>query len=366
MPSAVSGSGSGSEAVTAELAMTRALRLAERGWGRVHPNPMVGAVVVRDGQVIGEGWHAEFGEAHAEVVALHQAGEAARGATLYVTLEPCAHHGKQPPCVDAIRAAGITRVVAAVRDPDPAAAGGGGQLEAAGIPVTFGPLADEADRLNFRFLQRFRHATRPFVTVKLAVTMDGLIADVSGTSRWISGPEARRWVHHLRAGYAGVAVGGATAWRDQVRLTVRGDVVPRTAPLRIVLTRSMDEPPASLLADVADANVVLVRIDATAGRQRSTRGPVTVLTAAGLPDALGALAAEGVDSLLVEGGGRLAGALQAADLVDRIHQVQSPVWLGQGVPAWGGGDAVPLHEARHWRTVDRLALGEDTVLTMER
>jgi diaminohydroxyphosphoribosylaminopyrimidine deaminase / 5-amino-6-(5-phosphoribosylamino)uracil reductase len=364
--SAVSGFGSVSDTVGAEAAMARAVRLAERGWGRVYPNPMVGAVVVRDGHVVGEGWHAEFGEAHAEVVALNQAGAAARGATLYVSLEPCAHHGKQPPCVDAIRAAGVARVVAAVRDPDPAAGGGAGVLESAGIPVSFGPFADQVDRLNFRFLQRFRHPTRPFVTVKLAVTMDGMIADSAGRSRWISGPEARQWVHHLRAGYAGIAVGGTTAMRDRVRLTVRGDVVPRRAPVRIVVTRSLDEPPPSLVAAGSAAPVVLLRVDPAAAPRRSERGDVTTITAPGLVDALAALAADGIDSVLVEGGGRLAGALLARDLVDRIHQVQSPVWLGRGVPAWGERDAAAIDEARRWHTIERLALGDDTVLTMER
>ncbi|MBA2291067.1 MAG: bifunctional diaminohydroxyphosphoribosylaminopyrimidine deaminase/5-amino-6-(5-phosphoribosylamino)uracil reductase RibD, partial [Gemmatimonadales bacterium] len=156
--------------------MLRALTLAERGWGHVHPNPLVGAVVMRDDLVVGEGWHAEFGGVHAEMMALTAAGEAARGATLYVTLEPCRHHGKQPPCVDAVLNHGVARVVFALDDPDPVAAGGGDVLAANGVEVVRGPLGDAAALQNWRFLHRFAASGRPKVIVKLAVTVDGFIA----------------------------------------------------------------------------------------------------------------------------------------------------------------------------------------------
>lgn len=345
--------------------MRRALHLAERGWGRVHPNPLVGAVVVRDGAVVGEGWHAEFGGAHAEVAALRQAGAAARGATLYVTLEPCAHYGKQPPCVDAIHDAGIARVVFAAHDPDPVAAGGAAQLGAIGIAVESGVLGEVAERLNFRFLQRFRHPATPFVTVKLAVSMDGRIADAHGRSRWISGPEARQWVHRLRAGYGGIAVGAATAAADDVRLTVRGDVVPRVPPTRVIFGRDGLQPPLEWLADPAEGPAIVVRVGAGSCRAESS-GHRELIDVPDFAAAMRELASRGVDSLLVEGGGRLAGALLAAGLVDRVHQVQSPVWLGDGAPAWAGLGDIAIADATRWRTVDRLALGDDTVLTLER
>ncbi len=357
---------SASDAVTAEAAMRRALQLAERGWGRVHPNPLVGAVVVREGEVVGEGWHAEFGDAHAEVVALRQAGDAARGATLHVTLEPCTHHGKQPPCVDAIVAAGIAHVAMAMPDPNPAAAGGAAYLERRGITVESGRCGAEAARLNFRFLQRFRASGLPFVTVKLAVSMDGKVADRDGASRWISGPEAREWVHRLRAGYAGIAVGAATAVADRVRLTVRGAVTPRVPPARIVVARDGAALPADLLARGGDEPAIVLRVGATAGQSSRHRDGWLELGAPDLRSALAALAARDIDALLVEGGGRLAGALLAAGLVDRVHQVQAPVWLGDGVPAWAGLGALPLAGATHWHTVDRVALGDDTLLTLER
>ena len=166
--------------------MRRALVLARRGWGRTAPNPMVGAVVVRDGEIVGEGWHAEYGAAHAEVAALDAAGNRARGSTVYVTLEPCAHTGKTPPCADALVRAGVSRVVCAMRDPNPVAAGGGMRLEAAGIEVAFGVEEAEALELNAAFLHALT-STRPFVTLKLATSIDGAIADSSGRSRWLTG-----------------------------------------------------------------------------------------------------------------------------------------------------------------------------------
>jgi diaminohydroxyphosphoribosylaminopyrimidine deaminase/5-amino-6-(5-phosphoribosylamino)uracil reductase len=350
--------------ITDETWLRRALHLAEFGWGQVHPNPLVGAVVVRDDRIVGEGWHARFGAAHAEPVALEAAGELARDATLYVTLEPCAHHGKTPPCTEAIIASGITRVVCAMRDPHPEAAGGLERLQAAGIVVEVGLCADEARRLNARFVHRLQHTGRPFVAVKLAVSMDGCVADAEGRSQWLSGSEAREWVHRERAGHAAIAIGAATAIADDARLTVRGAVTPRVPPTRVVFDRRGRLPTThGIFADAETIPVVVIRgPDAPGLPQRSG---VTEMRAADLLTALTGLAQLGLDSLLVEGGGRLAGALLGAGLVDRVYQVQSPLWLGQGRPAWPGLGTPALAEAVRWRTVARRALGDDTLLVLE-
>lgn len=352
-------------AMTDETHLRTALQLAERGWGQVHPNPLVGAVVVREGRVVGEGWHARYGAAHAEPMALAAAGDLARGATLYVTLEPCAHHGQTPPCTDAIIASGIARVVCAMRDPNPAAAGGFERLEAAGIVVEVGPLGAEAHRLNARFLQRFREAGRPFVALKLAVSMDGCVADAAGRSQWLSSEEARAWVHHERAGHAAIGIGAATAIADDARLTVRGAVIPRVAPTRVVFDRSGRLSSSHGIFTEASAVPVVVIRGAEAPALPARPG-VTALRADDLPAALAALAGLGLDSLLVEGGGRLAGALLGAGLVDRVYQVQCPLWLGRGRPAWPGLGTPALAQAPRWRTVARRPLGEDTLLVLER
>src|SRR5260221_3337442 len=238
MPSEVSAFASDSERAPAErAAMERALDLARRGWGRVAPNPLVGAVVLAGGPVVGEGSHAEYGGPHAEVVALKAAGERARGATLVVNLEPCAHHGKTPPCTDAIVAAGVTRIVAAVPDPDPQARGGAAVLRAKGVAVSIGLLAEAAAALNAPFLFAREQAERPFVALKLATSIDGRIADAAGSSQWVSGEAAREHVHWLRAGFDAIAVGGTTALHDDPLLTVRGAVTPRRPPVPVVFDR---------------------------------------------------------------------------------------------------------------------------------
>jgi diaminohydroxyphosphoribosylaminopyrimidine deaminase/5-amino-6-(5-phosphoribosylamino)uracil reductase len=334
--------------VTEREAMARALDLAWRGWGRVQPNPLVGAVVLDGRTLVAEGWHAEYGQQHAEAMALERAGSRARGATLVVSLEPCAHAGKQPPCTDAILRAGVGRVLAALRDPNPVARGGAEMLLDAGVHVEVGTLAEEAAVQNAGFLHRYRNPDRPFVALKLATTLDGRIADHAGRSRWISGAEARDYAHWLRAGFDAIAVGGRTARADDPSLTVRGSVVPRVPPKRVVFDRQGDLPPS----------LALVR---TAGEI-----PTIILTAP-LPAALRALRAQDVTTLLVEGGGRLAGALLAAGLVDRYYWIQSPLWLGEsGVPAIAGLPGLPLEDASRWRVVERRALGEDTLLVVDR
>lgn len=350
--------------------MQRALELAWRGWGRVHPNPLVGAVVLKDGAVVSEGWHAEFGGLHAEAAALAQAGDAARGATVVVTLEPCAHRGKQPPCVDALVRAGVRRVVVALRDPNPVAAGGMAQLRAAGIDVQVGLLGAEAAAQNAAFLHACREPFRPFVTLKLATSMDFRIADAEGRSRWISGPEARKYVHWLRAGFEGIGVGLGTARADDPSLTVRGEVTPRVAPVRIVFDRGLELSLDSALVRTArEVPVVVVGspgAPAERARLLEARG-VRVILAEGPEAALRALRSDGVGSLLVEGGAGTAGWLLEAGLVDRFVWIQAPLWLGDGgVPAIRGVPDAQLESAPRWHPVDRRALGEDTVVVLDR
>jgi diaminohydroxyphosphoribosylaminopyrimidine deaminase/5-amino-6-(5-phosphoribosylamino)uracil reductase len=205
-------------------AMLRAIALAWGGWGRVGRNPLVGALVLRDGAVVGEGFHAEFGGRHGEMAALEAAGPKARGAGLVVSLEPCVHYGKTPPCTDAILAAGIRRVVFGAHDVDPQARGGGEVLRRAGVTVTAGLLEAEVRAQNALFFHRFAGTARPFVALKLAISLDARIADRAGRSRWVSGPEAREWVHWLRAGFDAIGVGGGTVQADDPSLTVRGAV----------------------------------------------------------------------------------------------------------------------------------------------
>lgn len=351
-------------------AMTRALDLAWRGWGRVQPNPLVGAVVLKDGVIVGEGWHAEYGGPHAEVEALTHAGESARGATVVATLEPCAHHGKQPPCADALVAAGVRRVVAALPDPDPVARGGAERLRSAGIEVELGLLQPAAAIQNAAFLHALREPSRPFVALKLATTLDGRIADANGNSRWISGPEARAFVHWLRAGFDAIAVGGVTARADDPSLTVRGPLQPRVAPLRVVFAADGDLPAGLTVVKTARSTptLAIVAPGARASRVEPVEAAgVEVIRSVDLAAALAHLRSHGVRSLLVEGGGRLAGALLAAGLVDRYYWVQSPLWLGAGaVPATAGLPSTALGEAVRWKVSDRRSLGEDTLLVVDR
>ena len=356
--------------MTEREAMDRALALAWRGWGRVQPNPLVGAVVLRDGQIAGEGWHAEFGTRHAEAIALAAAGAAARGATVVSTLEPCNHHGKQPPCTDAIIAAGVRRVVAAVPDPNPVASGGAERLRAAGIDLELGLGADEAAAQNAIFLYAIREPARPFVALKLATSIDGRIADANGQSRWLSREPAREFVHWLRAGFDALAVGGVTARADDPSLTVRGPVQPRVPPRRIVFAADGDVP--TTLKLVRTARELATFVVAGSGAPASRVGPleragVAVIRAASLSEGLQALRAAGIESVLVEGGGRLAGSLLAAGLVDRYYWVQTPIWLGAAaVPAVAGLPTTPLGDTCRWRVTDRRALGDDTLLVLDR
>lgn len=346
--------------------MQRALHLARKGWGRTAPNPMVGALVVRDGVEVGHGAHVAYGAAHAEVVALDAAGDRARGATLYVTLEPCAHHGKTPPCVDAIRAAGVTRVVAATPDPNPTAAHGAERLREAGIDVSFGVCEAEARELNAPFFHA--HAPgrppRPWVTLKLAISLDAAIADRHRSRGWITGERARAEVHRLRAGCGAVGVGIGTVLADDPLLTVREAPEPRRPPLRVVFSRQGRLPLTSRLAQTAHEVPVLVlagSIDPAYEHALRELG-VEVAIASSLDDALGVLDARDVQSLLVEGGAAIAGALLEGRFVDRLVVIQAPVILGQGaLPAFGRVPGVPLAAATPLRVVRRDTFQRDTL-----
>ncbi len=331
--------------------MARALALAELGWGQTAPNPMVGAVLVRDGEIVGEGYHARYGGDHAEIVALRMAGERALGATMYVTLEPCAHHGKTPPCADAILAAGVARVVAATTDPNPVAAGGAARLLAAGVEFEIGVEEKAARELNAPFFHAVKSA-RPWVTLKLGVSLDGAIADSAGHSKWITNAASRRETHRLRAGTDAIAVGIGTVIADDPMLTVReAPVPPRVPPIRVVFDRRARLPLESQLARTAH-EVPVVAVTAKPAPALEEAG-VEVLVAHTTREALEALKTRGVRSLLVEGGAKLAGALLGESLVDRVVIFQSPRILGAG--ATGAFAFAPPHTAADAPTLPVIA-----------
>lgn len=350
--------------------MERAIALAWKGWGRVGSNPLVGALVLRGGEVVGEGFHAEFGGPHGEVAALQAAGERAAGGDLVVTLEPCAHHGKTPPCTDAILEAGIRRVVFAAADADPRAQGGAEVLRRAGIAAMNGPLEDAVRAQNALFFHRHSGCGRPFVALKLAISLDGRIADASGASSWVTGEEARDFVQWLRAGFDAIAVGAGTALRDDPQLTVRGSVTPLEPPLRIVFDRRAEIRSDAVLVRSAreTPTLVIVGKDAAAAEVRRLEGQgVQTVVADDPAEALGALHARGIASLLVEGGGVLSGRLLGAELIDRLYLIAAPTFLGdRGVSAFRGVPDVAIEAARRWRTVERRALGGDSLLVLDR
>jgi len=306
------------------VSLERALELAERGRGTTHPNPVVGAVVVRDGEIVGEGWHQHKGEAHAEVIALEAAGEQTKGATLFVTMEPCAHHGSTPPCTATVLAAGVAKVVAGSLDPNPEAGGGLELLRAAGVETE---LADSAAARSQNEAWRvWIAASRPFVILKLALTLDGRVV-VPGT-RWLTGEESRRRVHELRAQVDAVAVGMGTVRADDPQLTAR-DVGAARQPRRLAF-----------------------------GRGPLPGGSELELRTGGLEDELVTLAAEGVQSLLLEGGPTLAEGFLRADLVDKVLLFVAPQIAGSG-PSFAPDLPAPVE----LRRLTAEPVGDDLLLS---
>jgi len=354
-----------------EQYMRQAFNLASRGTALTSPGARVGAVIAdAGGQLVGEGFYTFDGVKHAEVLALEHAGPRARGGTIYLNLEPHCHQGRTPPCTDAIRAAGVRRVVAAVRDPDAEARGGVEVLKRAGIETQIGPLTEEAAALNAPFLFTRQQTDRPFVALKLATSIDGRIADAGGRSQWISGPEARDHVHWLRAGFDAIAVGGTTALMDNPQLTARGGLTPRKPPVRIVFDRrAMLNLGVSLVQTAREVPTwVMASPEAPISNVSVLEGNgVRVFRPETLSQAFAQLRLAGIQSLLCEGGGALGAKLLAEGLVDRLYWVQSPVWLGEGaVAAFAGIPASPLADAPRWVVVERRPLGSDTLLVLDR
>ncbi|MEM6635630.1 MAG: bifunctional diaminohydroxyphosphoribosylaminopyrimidine deaminase/5-amino-6-(5-phosphoribosylamino)uracil reductase RibD [Pseudomonadota bacterium] len=360
------------EAAADRRFMAMALALGRRGLGRVWPNPAVGCVLVSPkGRVVGRGWTAEGGRPHAEVQALVQAGPLADGATAYVTLEPCAHHGETPPCAEALIKAGVVRVVSAVEDPDQRVCGRGhGMLRDGGISVTVGVL-EELARADHRGFFARNTLGRPFLTLKLAASIDGKIATANGESQWITGSAARRRVHLMRASHDAVLVGGGTARQDDPSLTVRGLGISH-ATVRVVAARHLDLPTDGQLALTAPELPVWLchGADADAARitvwqRRGARmfevgtGPDRQLSPLAILEALGTA---GLTRVFCEGGGAFAASLLGADLVDELVIFQAGVALGaEGIPAIGALGLDRLSDAHRFDLRSQMSEGPDTV-----
>ncbi len=361
--------------------MRQALRLAAKGLGKTHPNPMVGAVVVAKGRVVGKGYHHAAGTPHAEVLALRQAGRLAKGATLYVTLEPCSHlHKRTPPCVPTIIHAGIRRVVVAMIDPNPSVRGKGlAQLRRAGISVTVGVAGSEAERLN-RMYGHWIKTHRPFVTLKAGMTLDGQIAAASGESRWITSLASRRDAHRLRAHSGAVVVGIGTVLSDDPALTARQP--PRLArlharqPLRVVVDSRLRIPTsAAILFRQGEAPTVVATTSAASFRKRAAleRRGIEVLTVpgsrgrVGLRRLLTRLGRRGITHVVLEGGSELNAAFLKAGLVNEVRLYVAPSFLGgsRSIGLIGGLSPQALEKALPLRTLRTRRLGPDLVIEGE-
>ncbi|MBI1393824.1 MAG: bifunctional diaminohydroxyphosphoribosylaminopyrimidine deaminase/5-amino-6-(5-phosphoribosylamino)uracil reductase RibD [Alphaproteobacteria bacterium] len=349
--------------------MQEAIALARRGRQTAAPNPMVGCVLVRDGRIVGRGWHRSPGCAHAEVAAIADAGAAARGATAYVTLEPCNHTGRTRPCVDAIIAAGIGEVVYALPDPNPVAAGGADRLRAAGVETTSGLCKDEARELVRGWLHALQRK-RPLVIAKAAMSLDGRIAAPSGESKWLTGPAARRIGHELRADCDAILVGVGTLTADDPSLTARLDDAT-LAPLRVVLDTNGASPIGAKAFERSGRGALILTTEQCSQSQarmfrdcgvdvaicgRSANGRVD------LDDALAALADRGVLSVMVEGGGKALGAFLDEDLIDEIHLFYAPMLLGGGRAAFDGRGVARIADAGGFDFDAPRAVGPDFVV----
>lgn len=352
--------------------MALALSLGRRGMGRVWPNPAVGCVVVKDGQIIGRGWTADGGRPHAETRALAQAGAEAAGATAYVTLEPCAHHGQTPPCAQALIDAKVMRVVVATGDPDARVAGRGiAMLRDAGVEVTTGVMQDTADEDHAGFFQRITQK-RPFLTLKLAGTLDGRIATATGESQWITGPQARRAVHMMRARHDAVMVGAGTVRADDPSLTIRGMGITRQ-PVRIVVSRAMKVSPQSQLARTAGTVPVWLchgagaDVAAWADQGATSLSCATTAGTVDPTDAMRILAEKGITRVFCEGGGMLAASLLSAGLVDRLVVFSAGCAIGaEGTPMLAAMGVSKLRDAPKFALRDVRQLGSDICHTWHR
>jgi diaminohydroxyphosphoribosylaminopyrimidine deaminase/5-amino-6-(5-phosphoribosylamino)uracil reductase len=347
--------------------MRHALRLAERVLGQTAPNPAVGCIIYsRDGRIVGRGWTGRGGRPHAETIALAQAGSAAEGATAYVTLEPCAHHGNTPPCAEALVQARIARVVAAISDPDPRVNGAGfARLRAAGVEVVTDVLKDDAALLNAGFFLRVREA-RPFVTLKMATSADGRIASAGGDSHWITGEDARRFGHLLRARHDAALIGVETAIADDPALNCRLPGLEDRSPVRIILDSRLRLPPSSKLAKTATEIPTWVFTVAEGGGELRDRG-VEIFNvgrdARGRPDiaaVLRTLAERGLTRLLVEGGAGIHASFVDRGFADRLEIFRAPLLLGAaGHPAIDALAAFSLDEAPRFIRTGTRRLGTD-------
>lgn len=344
--------------------MAQALRLAEKGLYTTTPNPRVGCVIVRDGKVVGSGWHERAGESHAEIHALTQAGELAQGATVYVTLEPCSHHGRTPPCAEALIKAGVGRVVVAMVDPNPQVAGEGlAQLQQAGIQTDIGLLEKEAHNLNIGFVSRMT-CGRPWLRLKIAASLDGKTALNNGVSQWITGADARRDVHRLRARSCAVLTGIGTALADDPSLNVRDVETPRQ-PLRIVVDSTLKMLPTAKMLTVGETLVVTASGDqAKAGRLREAGAEVLVLPPldgrVDLARMLDELGKRGINEITVEAGCGLNGALVRQGLVDEFVIYFAPLLLGDRARGmFDLPELIEMGERRELRIADVAMVGRD-------
>ncbi len=347
--------------------MARALQLARRGLYGTTPNPRVGCVLVRDGRIIGEGWHQQAGLPHAEAVALAAlaaAGATARGATAYVTLEPCSHFGRTPPCADALIGAGVARVVVAMQDPNPLVAGQGlAQLAAAGIEVGSGLLQAEAAELNIGFVSRMTRG-RPWLRLKVAASLDGKTALNNGASQWITGPAARRDAHAWRARSCAVLTGIGTVRDDNPRLSVR-EVQTTRQPLKVVIDSRLETPPDAAVLEGGNVLIAAAQEDADRSAALRQRGAEIVILAnahgkVDLAALLLELGRRGINEVLAEAGTRLNGSLLGENCVDELLIYQAPLLMGDSARGmFGLAELTELAGARHLNIIERRMVGAD-------
>ncbi|WP_177503077.1 bifunctional diaminohydroxyphosphoribosylaminopyrimidine deaminase/5-amino-6-(5-phosphoribosylamino)uracil reductase RibD [Anaerosinus sp.] len=355
-----------------EIYMREALRIAAYASGRTTPNPLVGAVIVKDNRIVGQGWHRKAGTEHAEIHALHQAGELAKGADIYVTLEPCSHYGKTPPCCQAIIKAGIKKVIVAMTDPNPLVAGNGlKELKAAGIEVVEGVCRDEAEKLNEVFLKWIVHKM-PFIVVKTAMTLDGKIATVSGDSKWITNEKSRKFVHQLRDLYDGILIGIGTVLADNPTLTTRLDHLGKN-PVRIIVDSKARIPLDSIVITDKSAHTIL------AVTERASQEKIAALLQVGievivtkekadrvdLSDLLKILAEKNICSILVEGGSRINYSFFVEHLVDKVHCFIAPKIIGgtDAASPVGGKGTFYMKDAYQLNDITTERFDEDILIT---